>query len=151
MTISIAKNIINTPKFPQRIPKAPLVGEKASFSRTLTEGDVSLFIGATWDVNPYHTDDVFAQQTPFKKRIVPGLLTASLLTHLGGLWAFLATEMKFEFLAPVHIGETITVVAEVVDADEKRGWVRLGCRCINQVGEEVLRADVSGFPGQFGD
>ncbi len=140
---------MNTPKFPNRIPKSTSVGEKASFSRTLTEGDVSLFIGATWDVNPYHTDDVFVQQTPFKKRIVPGLLTASMLTHLGGLWAFLATEMKFEFLAPVYIGETITAVAEVVDADEERGWVRLSCRCINQAGEEVVRADVSGFPGQF--
>ncbi len=136
-------------KFPNRIPKSPSVGEKVSFSRTLTDGDVSLFIGATWDVNPYHTDEVFAQQTPFKKRIVPGLLTASLLTHLGGLWAFLATEMKFEFLAPVYIGDTITAEAEVIDADEERGWVRLGCRCINQDGEEVLRADVTGFPGQF--
>jgi len=145
---------MNTPKFPQRIPKAPTIGEKASFSRTLTEGDVSLFIGATWDVNPYHTDEIFAQQTPFKKRIVPGLLTASLLTHLGGLWAFLANEMKFEFLAPVYVGDTITAEAEVVEAeatgaDEERGWVRLGCCCINQTGEEVLRADVTGFPGQF--
>ena len=140
---------MNTPKFPQRIPKAPLVGEKASFSRTLTEGDVSLFIGATWDVNPYHTDETFARQTPFKKRIVPGLLTASLLTHLGGLWAFLANEMTFEFLAPVYIGETITAAAEVVKADEARGWVKLGCVCTNQDGVEVLRADVTGFPGQF--
>jgi len=145
---------MNTPKFPRRIPKAPRVGEKASFSRTLTEGDVSLFIGATWDVNPYHTDETFAQKTPFKKRIVPGLLTASLLTHLGGLWAFLATEMKFEFLAPTYIGDTITASAEVIDveaieADQERGWVRLDCLCTNQAGEAVLRADVTGYPGQF--
>lgn len=142
---------MNTPDLPRRIPKSPALGEKAAFTRTLTEGDVSLFIGATWDVNPYHTDESFASQTPFKKRIVPGLLTASLLTHLGGLWAFLATEMKFEFLAPVYIGDTITAEAEVIEADEARGWVRLGCRCVNQVGEEVLRADVSGFPGKFVD
>ncbi len=140
---------MHTPKFPNRIPKSPSVGEKASFTRTLTEGDVSLFIGATWDVNPYHTDEIFAQQTTFAKRIVPGLLTASLLTHLGGLWAFLANRMTFEFLAPVYIGDTITAEAEVIEADETRGWVRLGCRCINQTGEQVLQADVTGFPGQF--
>jgi len=140
---------MNKPRLPNRIPKAPAVGEKASFARTLTEGDVSLFIGATWDVNPYHTDEVFAQQTPFEKRIVPGLLTASLLTHLGGLWAFVANKMTFKFLAPVYIGDTITAEAEVIEADQSRGWVRLGCRCVNQAGEEVLTTDVTGFPGQF--
>jgi len=142
---------MKSPLLPPRIPGSPTIGEKASFSRTLTEGDVSLFIGATWDVNPYHTDETYAAQTPFERRIVPGLLTASLLTHLGGLWAFLATQMKFEFLGPVYIGDTITAEAEVIEADETRGWVRLGCRCINQAGVEVLRADVTGFPGRFSD
>jgi len=140
---------MKSPRLPDRIPESLKVGKKASFTRTLTEGDVSLFIGATWDVNPYHTDDTFASQTPFKKRVVPGLLTASLLTHLGGLWAFLATEMSFEFLAPVYIGETITAEAEIIELDEGRTWVKLGCRCVNQTGKEVLRAVVRGFPGQF--
>ncbi|MCW5861436.1 MAG: hypothetical protein KIS63_24295 [Caldilineales bacterium] len=93
------------PPLPRRIPEAPVVGAKAAFTRTLTEGDVALFIGATWDVNPYHTDDSFVQATPFGRRIAPGLLTFSLLTHLGGLWAFLATEMQAEFLAPVYVGD----------------------------------------------
>lgn len=71
------------PKMPNRIPRKNIVGAKASFTRTFTDGDVSLFIGATWDVNPLHTDAAYCAETPFKKRIVPGLLTASLLTHLG--------------------------------------------------------------------
>lgn len=140
---------MDTPELPQRIPISVRQGEKAAFTRTLTEGDVSLFIGATWDVNPYHTDEPFAQKSAFKKRIVPGLLTASLLTHLGGLWAFLATEMKFEFLAPVYIGDSITAEAEVIDVDEEHGWVVLACNCRNQAGEEVLKAKVSGFPGRL--
>jgi len=140
---------MKSPRLPQRIPESLKIGTKISFSRTLTAGDVSLFIGATWDVNPYHTDDSFASQTPFQQRVVPGLLTASLLTHLGGLWAFLATEMNFEFLSPVYIGETITAEAEIVAVDEGRGWVCLACRCINQAGQDVLRAEIKGFPGQF--
>ncbi len=137
------------PILPQRIPRARKVGEKASFTRTLTEGDTSLFIGATWDVNPFHTDATFASQTRFGRRIVPGLLTASLVTHLGGLWNFLATEMKFEFLAPVYIGETVTAVAEVAAVDEKTGGVILDCRITNTDDVEVLRATVKGFPGRF--
>lgn len=137
------------PLLPRRIPEAPVVGAKAAFTRTLSEGDVALFIGATWDVNPYHTDDSFVQATPFGRRIAPGLLTFSLLTHLGGLWAFLATEMQAEFLAPVYVGDTITAEAEVVEVDEGRGWVRLAGRCTNSQGVEVVRARISGFPGRF--
>lgn len=140
---------MDTPVLPIRTIGNPVVGAKASFSRTLTEADAALFIGVTWDVNPLHTDDSYMARMPFKRRILPGLLTASLLTHLGGLWAFLAQEMHFYYLAPVYIGETITAQAEVVEYDESKGWVRLACRCLNQQGKEVLRADVSGFPGKF--
>ena len=140
---------MKTPVLPRRIPDAPLIGAKAAFTRTFTEADVALFIGVTWDLNPYHTDEIYASQTRFKGRIVPGLLTASLLTHLGGLWAFLATSMQFEFLAPVYVGDSITAEAEVVAVDESRNWVHLSCRCANSRGEEVLRADVRGYPGNF--
>ena len=140
---------MNRPTLPMRTIQAPVKGAKAAFTRTLTEADMALFIGVTWDVNPLHTDDTYAAAMPFKRRIVPGLLTASLLTHLGGLWAFLAQEMRFTFLAPVYVGETITAQAEVAEVDEARGWVRLACTCVNQQGQEVLRADVCGFPGRF--
>ena len=84
-----------------------------------------------------------------KHRIVPGLLTASLLTHLGGLWAFLATEMDFQFLAPVYVGESITAEGEVAEINAETGAVLLRCKCTNQDGRDVLRGDVHGFPGKF--
>jgi acyl dehydratase len=110
---------------------------------------VSLFIGATWDVNPYHTDETFARETRFGRRIVPGLLTASLLTHLGGLWNFLATEMHFEFVAPVYPGDTVTALVEVAETHEERGLVLLRCQVTNGLGQVVLRARIDGFPGRF--
>lgn len=140
---------MDSPLLPQRVPRAPVIGATAAFTRTFTEADVALFIGVTWDVNPYHTNDDYASRTRFKRRIVPGLLTASLLTHLGGLWAFLAKEMHFEFLGPVYVGDTITAEVEVVEVDESRGWVRLEASCTNSAGERVLRAHITGFPGRF--
>lgn len=140
---------MQTPLLPRRIPDAPVVGARAAFTRTLTEADMALFIGVTWDVNPYHTDDTYASATRFGRRIVPGLLTLSLLTHIGGLWAFLATEMQVEYLAGVYVGDTITAETEVVEVDERRGWVRLAGRCSNSQGVEVLRARIEGFPGRF--
>ena len=79
---------MNTPYMPNRIPHATSVGERASFSHTLTEADVALFIAGTRDVNPLHTNDRYVSEMPFQRRIVPGLLTANMLTHLGGLWSF---------------------------------------------------------------
>jgi 3-hydroxybutyryl-CoA dehydratase len=124
-------------------------GLKTWFRRTLTEGDVAMFIGATWDINPLHTDEVYASHSRFGRRIVPGLLIASLLTHLGGLWGFLATRMDFRFLAPVFIGETITAEGTVVELDEDRHWVRLQCACRNETGQAVLEGQVEGFPGKI--
>ena len=139
---------MNSPVLPRRIPQRAEVGTRGSFSRTITEADVALFIGVTWDVNPLHTDDTYARATRFGRRIVPGLLTASLATHLGGLWAFMATEMHFEFLGPVYVGDTITTMAEVIEADPERGFVRLKIECTNVEGKAVLLGDVAGFPGR---
>lgn len=140
---------MNLPTLPKRTLTNPAVGDSVAFTRTLTEADVTLFIGTTWDVNPLHTDELYCRQTPFKTRIVPGLLTASLLTHLGGLWAFLATEMDFKFLAPVYVGDSLTAQAEVAEIDGQSGEVLLRCSCTNQDGKQVLSATVRGFPGKF--
>ncbi len=139
---------MNRPKLAHRTPQKIAVGEKGQFTRTLTDGEVALFIGATWDVNPLHTDDSFAAQTRFGRRIVPGLLTASLLTHIGGLWNFLATEMHFTFLGPVYVGDTVTAVATITELSDK-GWVWLDCTITNTAGETVLTAQIKGFPGEF--
>ena len=137
------------PYLPNRTPAKFAVGEKASFTRTLTDADAALFIGATWDVNPFHTDDVFAEQTRFGRRIVPGLLTASLLTHIGGLWNFLATEMTFSFVGPVYMGDTVTAVIEITELDEAKRWCRLQGTITNRAGEVVLTAEIQGYPGRF--
>ena len=137
-----------SPILPHRTPRATRVGEKVAFSRTLTEADAALFIGVTWDINPYHTDDAYVAQTRFGRRIVPGLLTASLLTHFGGLWAFLASEMSFEFLGSVYIGDTVMAESEIIEVSE-RGWVRLAGRVIGPDGNDVLRATIRGYPGKF--
>ncbi len=137
------------PYLPKRTPAKFAVGEKASFTRTLTDAESALFIGATWDVNPFHTDDAFVEQTRLGRRIVPGLLTASLLTHLGGLWNFLATDMSFSFVAPVYMGDTITAVAEIIEIDEEKGWCRLQGTITNREGEVVLTAVIDGYPGKF--
>ena len=124
------------------------VGRSFTYRRTFTEGDVALFCGVTGDLNPYHQDETFARASWYGRRIIPGLLTGSMLTHIGGLLGCLATEMTFEYVAPVYPGETITCTVTFVEKDEQKRRVVGHATCINQDGAEVLRARFSGFPSQ---
>jgi acyl dehydratase len=122
------------------------LGQTFTFRRTFTDGDVALFCGVTGDYNPYHLDEAFARETWFGRRNIPGLLTASLVTHIGGLIGFLATEMSFEYLAAVYVGDTITCTVTMTEKDEAQRLVRGTASYVNQDGAEVLRALFSGFP-----
>ena len=93
-----------TPEFKRRLREAlddTFVGQTFTFRRTFTDGDVALFCGVTGDYNPYHQDAAFTRESWYGRTTVPGLLTGSMLTHIGGLLGFLATEMSFEYVAPV--------------------------------------------------
>lgn len=57
------------------------LGNCASTTKTVTETDVYLFAGITGDLNPAHTNEVSASQTPFGGRIAHGILGARL--HFG--------------------------------------------------------------------
>lgn len=84
---------------PKRALEEFTVGEQAEFARTFTETEVAQFVGLSWDVNPFHTDDEFCKTHRVGKRIVPGLLVGSLLTHIGGLAVMLAAHIAFDFIA----------------------------------------------------
>ena len=125
------------------------VGRAFSYRRTFTDGDVALFCGVTGDFNPYHQDATFAAESFFGRRIVPGLLTASMLTHIGGMIGFLATEMHFEYVAPVYIGDTVTCTVTFVAKDEATRAFTGAATGVNQDGRDVLRATFKGFPGDL--
>jgi 3-hydroxybutyryl-CoA dehydratase len=139
-----------TPAFKQQLQtafEALEVGRPFTFRRTFTEGDVALFCGVTGDYNPYHIDATFAGESWYGRRIIPGLLTASMCTHIGGMLGFLATEMVFQYLAPVYIGDTITCTVIFSEKDEAKRQVTGVGSCVNQDGTEVLKAQFRGFPG----
>ncbi len=81
--------------------------------RTVTEADVVMFAGLSGDFNPLHTDQVFAEQTPFGQRVAHGMLSASISTGLAQtLGIFEGTtlalmEQVFRYKAPVFFGDTI--------------------------------------------
>lgn len=124
------------------------IGQVFTFRRTFTDADVALFCGITGDYNPYHLDDVFVRDSWYGRRIIPGLLTGSMLTHIGGLLGFLSKEMHFEFMAPVFSGDTITCTVTIAEKNAETHTMLCAVHCTNEDGREVLRARFSGFPSQ---
>jgi len=54
-----------------------VVGMSASYSQTITNYDVKAFAGLSGDHNPVHVDEVYAENSRYKKRIAHGLMSAS--------------------------------------------------------------------------
>lgn len=138
-----------TPEFKQQLRtafNAIHVGQTFTFRRTFTEGDVALFCGVTGDYNPYHIDEAFIQSSWFGRRIIPGLLTSSMITHIGGMIGFLASEMHFHYIEPVYIGDTITCTVTFIEKDEQKRLFHATASLVNQEGVEVLKSSFSGFP-----
>lgn len=118
------------------------IGQKASFTKTITEADVVLYAGLTGDFNRIHVDAEYARHTRYGERIAHGLLVAGLvqpalseITTPGGV----SMRYEFDLKAPVRIGDTITAEAQVTDIRSDKPIVTLETRCINQRGEVVIR------------
>ncbi|WP_341466998.1 MaoC family dehydratase [Desulfofundulus salinus] len=118
------------------------VGDRASFSKTVTESDITLFAGITGDLNPLHVDAEFARQTVFGGRIAHGMLTGGLIsavlgTRLPGPGTIYLSQ-SLQFLRPVYPGDTITAEVEVIEKVPRKNRLRLRTTCHNQKGEQVL-------------
>lgn len=120
-------------------------------ARTVTEADVVAFAGLSGDFNAIHMDVVHAAEHAIGgERLAHGLLGLSVMSGLftrcpigagmqRQLVAMLALEWRF--VLPLRIGDTVHVVAEVIEAKPtskpERGIVRIQRDLLNQRGEVV--------------
>ena len=122
-----------------------------SFGQTLTitEAHISQACGLFGDFNPLHSDEEFAKQTRFGRRILHGPMTSAYMTASIGMF-FYATAVAYlehncRFVAPVFAGDTLTVnwhIAELTPKPKHHGGIAvLKGTCRNQRGEEVAQAD----------
>ena len=120
------------------------IGEKTTFSKTITETDVFAFAGICGDFNPLHVDEEFAKKSMFKGRIAHGMLSASLLCNtvseilgLGGVHI----SQSVRFKAPVKLGDTITTESEVTDLKPGKKRIIAKSTLTNQDGVVVLTGE----------
>jgi 3-hydroxybutyryl-CoA dehydratase len=129
----------------QDLAPLPSLGSQATLTRTITEDDILLFALVSGDHNPIHLDSEYAERSFFGKRIAHGFLIGSLISAVlgnnlpGPGSIYLGQTLKF--LAPIHIGDTITVTVKVVALREEKRLVTLQTECANQKGTLVLSGE----------
>jgi acyl dehydratase len=118
------------------------VGRHATFTKTFTEEDMQHFIAITGDVNPLHVDEQFARKTKFGRRVLQGMLTASIFSTMVGMLlpgtGAIYRSQTLTFLLPVYLGDTVTAHFVVRAIDRAKHRLTMDSWIENAAGERVI-------------
>lgn len=120
-------------------------GDEFQLSKTITAEDVESFARLSGDRNPLHMDDQFAARTHFQRRVVHGMLVANYVSTLvgmqcpgpGALWS----RQNFRWLAPVFIGDCITLTMKVTHKSEGSRSLTIEVKAVNQEEKVVMEGE----------
>jgi 3-hydroxybutyryl-CoA dehydratase len=120
------------------------VGQSESFTYSVTEEKMNMFCELSGDTNPLHTEAEFARERGFDGRVVYGMLAASLISTLGGVYLpgkyCIIQQVETKFLSPVYIGDELMVRGTVTALYEsvRRAQIKIEMR--NKKGKKVVKA-----------
>lgn len=126
------------------------IGDSASFTKTVTEADITLFAGYSGDFNPAHINAVEAEKGMFHGRIAHGMLSAGFISAVLGMQLpgpgtiYMGQELRF--VKPVYIGDTVTATATVVERVPEKNRLKLETIVTNQKGEQVITGMATVMP-----
>lgn len=120
------------------------VGHKESFTVTVTEEMMASFRDMTGDVNPLHNDEEYALSKGHRGCVAFGMLTASFLSTLAGVYLpgrrSLIHEVKIKFAKPVYVGDELTVEGVVEEKNDTYSLLMVKVTIRNGGGDKVCRA-----------
>ncbi len=115
---------------------------------TVTDWHVMSFAAVSMDFFELHTNEEFARQTQFGKRVAHGLMGLAIadgLKHRSTFQveAIASLHWSWDFTGPIHVGDTIKARLRVADKRESRskpdrGVVTVEYEVVNQL-EEVVQ------------
>ncbi len=125
------------------------VGDSASFSRTIAESDIYLYAGLTGDFSPNHMNEAEMRKTAYGRRMAHGAMligfmstTSTIVAERAGRDGAAETPVslgydRVRFIAPVFIGDTITVEYKVAAIDLEKRRALSDVTVINDRGDTV--------------
>jgi 3-hydroxybutyryl-CoA dehydratase len=123
------------------------LGDRYTVTRNISDELIRNFAEVSGDFNPIHLDEKFAATTRYGKRIAHGMLSGALISSvLGNKFAdekivYLSQTMRF--VAPVFVGDTITVTATIASIREDKPIVTVETICSNQNGETTMTGEAA--------
>ena len=122
------------------------VGHKESFTVTVSEDEMDKFREITGDVNPLHKDLEYARNHGHKRCVVFGMLTASYLSTLAGVYIpgerSLIHSVKTKFSGAVYVGDELTVEGTVAEKNDTFKLLIIKVVIRNQNGDKVLKGEM---------
>ena len=122
-----------------------IIGTKKKFNVTISEEMVNDFAKLSGDYNPLHMNKEYAASTSFKKRVVHGMLLASFLSRMDGMYLpgkhALYFSQSLNFVNPCFVGEKITVEGEVIDKSLTTKIIKLKTRVTNEQGKVLVHGE----------
>lgn len=119
------------------------IGHRESFTTEITSDMFDKFREITGDINPLHNNEDFAKDLGRKGRVAFGMLTASFLSTLAGVYLpgerSLIHSVETKFTKPVYIGDVLNVSGEVLEINDTVNQIVLRVEIKNQNEEKVLR------------
>lgn len=118
------------------------VGQTEEFTKTITKEMVKSFREISDDSNPLHIDEEYAKLNGFPHIVVYGMLSASFLSTLAGVYLpgkrSLIHNVKVNFHKPVFIGDQLNIIGKVHEKDERFKIIKLKITFLNQNKVRVL-------------
>ena len=118
------------------------IGQKECFTIVITENMMHSFRDITGDNNPLHNDRGYALKHGFPDRVCFGMLTASFLSTMAGVYIpgerSLIQSVESKFSSPVILGDTIHFMGEIIELNDTVCQIVLKVTATNQDGRIVL-------------
>ena len=118
------------------------VGLTRQFQITITESMVDDFAKLTGDFSPIHMDEDYASTTTFQRRVVDGMLLASFLSRIVGMYLpgkhALDFSQSVDFRHPCFIDDIITISSIVVDKSQSTKILKIESKITNQDNKIIL-------------
>ena len=118
-------------------------GRTEQFTVTVTPEMMDAFYAITGDCSPIHMDADYAAGRGYPGRVVYGMLGASLVSTLAGVYLpgehCLLHQVDSKFAKPVFIGDVLTVSGKVSERSEAFQEVTVKFSITNQDGKKVTR------------
>ncbi len=121
------------------------VGMSYELRKTFSEQDLFAFAELSLDSNPVHLDASYAAQSIFKKQIVHGFLTGSLISAIIGTKmpgpGSIYLHQDMDFRKPVYLGEEVCAVVTITNIKAEKSIVYLQTNCYNSQNEIVIEGN----------